>query len=174
MYYQASRQINMFSRFIIVFYLFIGINSAQYKFEVKTINESELQELIDNRNGKVLLLNIWATWCPPCRKEIPDLVRLSNNYKNIVDVVGISIDYPEDIGQKIIPFLEENNVLYVNYISAFRKDEDLINFINKNWGGALPASFIYNPNGDLLHFIEGKKNYDYFKEIIERIEIDKR
>ena len=162
----------MFSRFIIIFCLFIGISSAQHNLEVKTIAESELQELIDNRNGKILLLNIWATWCPPCRKEIPDLVKLSDNYKNIVDVIGISIDYSEDLEQKILPFLEKNNVSYVNYISAFRKDEDLINFLNKNWSGALPASFIYNPNGALLHFIEGKKDYDYFKEIIERIEID--
>jgi thiol-disulfide isomerase/thioredoxin len=162
----------MFLRFIIIFYLFIGISSAQYNLEVKTIAESELQELIDNRNGKVLLLNIWATWCPPCRKEIPDLVKLSDNYKSTVDVVGISIDYSEDLENKVLPFLEKNNVSYTNYLSGFRKDEDLINILNKNWSGALPASFLYNPSGDLLYFIEGKKDYDYFKKLIENIEID--
>ncbi len=162
----------MFLRFIIIFYLFIGISSAQYNLEVKTIAESELQKLIDNRNGKVLLLNIWATWCPPCRKEIPDLVKLSDNYKSTVDVVGISIDYSEDLENKVLPFLEKNNVSYTNYLSGFRKDEDLINILNKNWSGALPASFLYNPSGDLLYFIEGKKDYDYFKKLIENIEID--
>ena len=162
----------MFSRFIIIICLFIGISSAQHYLEVKTIAESELQELIDNRNGKVLLLNIWATWCPPCRIEIPDLVKLSDNYYNVVDVVGISIDYSEDLEQKILPFLKKNNVSYVNYISNFRKDEDLINFLHKKWNGVLPASFIYASNGDLLHYIEGKKDYDYFKEMIEKIGID--
>jgi thiol-disulfide isomerase/thioredoxin len=162
----------MFSRFIIIFYLFIGISSAQHNLEVKTIAESELQDLIDNRDSKILLLNVWATWCPPCRKEIPDLVKLSNNYSRIVDVIGISIDYSEDLEKKVLPFLEKNNVSYVNYISDFRKDEELINFLHKKWSGVLPASFIYNKNGDLLHFIEGKKDYDYFKEMIENIKTD--
>jgi len=162
----------MFSRFIIIFYLFIGISSAQYNLEVKTIAESELQDLIDNRDSKILLLNVWATWCPPCRKEIPDLVKISNNYSRIVDVIGISIDYSEDLEKKVLPFLEKNNVSYVNYISDFRKDEELINFLHKKWSGVLPASFIYNKNGDLLHFIEGKKDYDYFKEMIENIKTD--
>ena len=157
----------MFLRAFILFYFFVGINIAQENPTVASINESELQDLIDNRKGKVLLLNIWATWCIPCRKEIPDLIRLSNNYKNSIDVVGISIDYPEDLTQKIIPFLKKNNVTYANYISTFRKDEDLINFLNKNWSGAIPASFIYNPEGTLLHFIEGKKDYDFFEQLIK-------
>lgn len=162
----------MFLRFIIVFCIFIGINSAQHNIVVETIDEPELQEIIDNRNGKVLLLNIWATWCPPCRKEIPDLIKLSDNYNNIVEVIGISIDYSEDLEKKILPFLEKNKVSYVNYISDFRNDEELINFLHKKWSGVLPASFIYDLNGDLLHFIEGKKDYDYFKEMIEKIGID--
>ncbi len=157
----------MFLRAFILFYFFVGINIAQQNPTVASINESGLQDLIDNRKGKVLLLNIWATWCIPCRKEIPDLIRLSNNYKNSIDVVGISIDYPEDLTQKILPFLKKNNVTYANYISAFRKDEDLINFLNKNWSGAIPASFIYNPEGTLLHFIEGKKDYDFFEQLIK-------
>lgn len=162
----------MLSRFIIVFNLFVGIISAQQNIQVNSIDKSGLQELIDNRDSKILLLNVWATWCPPCRKEIPDLVKLSNNYSSIVDVIGISIDYSEDLEKKVLPFLEKNRVSYVNYISDFRIDEDLINFLHKKWRGTLPASFIYNPSGDLLHFIEGKKNYDYFKEIIENIDTD--
>lgn len=162
----------MFLRAFILFYFFVGINISQQNLAVASINESGLQDLVDNRKGKLLLLNIWATWCIPCRKEIPDLIRLSNNYKNSIDVVGISIDYPEDLTQKIIPFLKKNNVTYTNYISAFRKDEDLINFLNKNWSGALPASFIYNPEGTLLHSIEGKKDYDFFEEMINNIGLD--
>jgi thiol-disulfide isomerase/thioredoxin len=159
-------------RFIIILCLFVTINTAQHNVAVEKIDKSSLQELIDNREDKVLLLNIWATWCPPCIKEIPDLIRISNNYKSIVDVVGISIDFSEDLDKKVLPFLEKNNVSYINYINGFRKDEDLINFFIKNWSGALPASFIYNRNGDLLHFIEGKKDYDYFRKMIEKIDTD--
>ncbi len=159
-------------RLFFIYCLITGFSLAQNNIEVVTIEEHGLQELIDNRNDKLLLLNIWATWCAPCRKEIPDLVKLSESYKSSVDVIGISIDYPEDLDEKVLPFLENNNVNYVNYISAFKKDENLINFLNKNWGGVLPASFIYNHNGDLLHFIEGKKDYEYFDEMIKLIKTD--
>jgi len=159
-------------RLFFIYFLLIGFSLPQENLDVVAIEETGLQKLIDNRNDKILLLNIWATWCAPCRKEIPDLIRIWNNYKSTVDVVGISIDYSEDLEKIVLPFLEKNNVPYINYISDFRKDENLINSLNKDWSGALPASFIYNPSGELIHFIEGKKDYDYFREMIENIETD--
>jgi thiol-disulfide isomerase/thioredoxin len=48
--------------------------------------------------GKVVLLNFWATWCPPCREEIPELIDLQNRYKDRLHVIGISMDDPEEAG----------------------------------------------------------------------------
>src|SRR5215510_726537 len=48
-------------------------------------------------NNKVVLINFWATWCGPCRKEIPDLVALQNEYKDKgLEVIGLSVDDPGD------------------------------------------------------------------------------
>ena len=113
--------------------------------KVSVLNKSALQDLINNRNGKILLLNLWATWCVPCREEIPDLEKLSKTHKNI-DVVGLSVDYPDEIESKILPFLKENNVTYKIYVSGFKNDTELINFLNKDWNGALPATIIFDPN----------------------------
>ncbi|MCX8010797.1 MAG: TlpA family protein disulfide reductase [Ignavibacteria bacterium] len=132
--------------------------------KIKSIDKSKLEKIIAERNGKVLLLNFWATWCVPCREEFPDLVKIAKNYKKKVDVIGISIDFPEDIEKKVLPFLRKQKVNFTNYLNSFDKDEQLINFINSNWSGALPATAIYDVNGKLAFFIEGKTNYKVLSE----------
>jgi len=76
--------------------------------EVKEINEDLLNNLIKNRNGKILLINVWAAWCIPCREEFPDLVKLAYNYKDDLDVIAISVDYKDEIETKVKPFLIQN------------------------------------------------------------------
>lgn len=59
--------------------------------------------------GKVLVVNFWATWCPPCRKEIPDFSKVSRRFKDRgVQFVGVSIDTPENV----VPFQMEYDVPY--------------------------------------------------------------
>ena len=61
--------------------------------------------------GKVVLLNFWATWCPPCREEIPELIDLQTRYKDRLQVVGISIDDPEDLAA-VKKFTQREGVNY--------------------------------------------------------------
>jgi cytochrome c biogenesis protein CcmG, thiol:disulfide interchange protein DsbE len=66
---------------------------------------------LSDRRGKVVLVNFWATWCPPCREETPGLVRLSRDYRSRgVEVVGISMD--DDPRQAVPPFLRRYSVPY--------------------------------------------------------------
>ncbi|PKL81721.1 MAG: thioredoxin, partial [Ignavibacteriae bacterium HGW-Ignavibacteriae-3] len=109
------------------------------------------------------------TWCVPCREEFPDLIKINNEFKGKnVEVVGISIDYPDEITSKIIPFLKKNKANFKNYVKGFPKDEDLINAIDENWNGALPATIIYDRNGKKVSFFEGKRSYEEFKAELEK------
>lgn len=145
--------------------------SQQNHLKVETIDKIKLEKLIKERNGKVLLLNLWATWCVPCREEFPDLVKLSANFKNKnLEVVGISIDYPEEVDFKIIPFLKKLNVNFKNYVNGFEKDEQLIDMIDAKWNGALPATVIYDEKGKKAAFFEGKKSYDEFVNQINLVQ----
>ena len=66
---------------------------------------------LSDRRGKVVLVNFWATWCPPCREETPGLVRLYRDYRSKgVVVVGISMD--DDPRQAVPPFLRQYGVPY--------------------------------------------------------------
>src|SRR5215831_17252262 len=60
--------------------------------------------------GKVVLVNFWATWCPPCREEIPDLVALQQKYKDKLQIIGISED--EDGPAKVRPFAQQKGMNY--------------------------------------------------------------
>lgn len=137
--------------------------------DVKIISIEELKELIKNRDGKPLLINVWATWCAPCREEFPDLVKIANEYFDQIDVVGISVDFPEEIDSKIIPFLKKQNADFKNYIIKVIEPEDFINLLNKNWSGAIPATFIYNGIGNQVRYLIGKQSFEEFKKVIESL-----
>lgn len=134
--------------------------------EIKEISLIELSEVISNRNGKGLLINIWATWCLPCKEEFPGLIKLSNLYEDKIDVVGISIDYPDEVESKINPFLNEFHVSFTNYVNGEKDVEEFINFLNGEWSGAIPATFIYDSDGKQVEFFIGKKSFEEFEETV--------
>lgn len=137
------------------------------KIIVELIDKEKLTKLIKERKGKPLFLNLWATWCVPCREEFPSINKLSEEFKD-VDFIGISVDFPEEVDSKIIPFLKSQNAKFISYVNGFEGDEELINSIDKNWNGALPATIIYDRKGKKISFLEGKKSYEEFKKEIEK------
>ncbi len=144
------------------------------KIVVEDIDKVKLEKLIKNRKGKVLFLNIWASWCPPCKKEFPDLVKLADKYKNSnVEIVGLSVDDRSDLHSDVIPFLQKNNVNFKIYIQNFKSIDELISFFPK-WEGAIPLTVIFDKNGKERKFIIGMRDFDFFnKAIIEVLEASK-
>ena len=152
--------------FILLFFTSFGIGYAG-EIVVEKITKAELTKIIKERKGKVLFLNLWATWCVPCREEFPSIVKLAGEFKD-VEFIGISVDFPEEVKSKIIPFLIWQNANFISYVNAFESDEELINLLDKDWNGALPATFIYDKTGKKISFLEGKKSYEDFKKEIDK------
>jgi thiol-disulfide isomerase/thioredoxin len=155
---------------ILILFLLAAQLKTSYGQEIKVtpIGKEALSKLIKERNGKILFLNLWATWCIPCREEFPSIVKLAGELKD-VDFVGISADYPDEVETKIVPFLKSNKTNFANYVSSFSGDEALINALDKNWNGALPATFIYDKNGKKISFMEGGQSYEKFKAELKKI-----
>ncbi|MEW6062167.1 MAG: TlpA disulfide reductase family protein [Bacteroidota bacterium] len=133
---------------------------------VETITKESLRTLVAQRQGKILLLNIWATWCKPCAEEFPDLIRLSQEMKN-VEVVALSADYPDEIEEKILPFIKRLNIPFKTYVADFNSQDELFQLLDNQWGGEIPATFVYNSQGRQTAFLRGKHSYDEFKKVIE-------
>ena len=166
-------------QFKIIFYLLIAnvlfiFTPAFYaqsnsSVDVKIINTNDLKSIFNDVNGSALFINVWATWCEPCREEFPELVKLSNNYKNQIHFIGISVDDASDLSAKVIPFLKSQNASFKNYLLKVKEPEDFINMLNKDWSGAIPATFIYDKGGKQIEVLIGKQSYDEFESAIKKV-----
>jgi peroxiredoxin len=91
--------------------------------------------------GKVVLVNFWATWCPPCRKEMPDLQALYNRFK---DQGFVILAISDEEAEKVKPFLAERNITYPVMLDPGRKVNDLFEVVG------IPKSFVYDRSGKLV------------------------
>ena len=92
--------------------------------------------------GKWVLVNYWATWCPPCLEEIPDLIALNENKKNNLVVIGVAMDYRS--AKQVTDFAEG---LLVNYPIVLGNPQ-VTNQIGPVQG--LPTTYLYNPEGKMV------------------------
>jgi thiol-disulfide isomerase/thioredoxin len=101
-------------------------------------------------HGKVILLNFWATWCGPCRAEIPDLIELQNKYKDRLQILGLVVD--EDDADAVKEFVGKFGI---NYPVAIASSETRIQY-----GGiaALPTSFVLDAEGRIVQKHEGLRD----------------
>jgi thiol-disulfide isomerase/thioredoxin len=101
--------------------------------------------------GNVVLLNFWATWCGPCREEIPDLIGLQAKYKDRLQIIGISVD-DDDEAEAVKKFVEQTGI---NYPVALASPE-----VRMQYGGitALPTSFVLDTEGRVVQKHEGLRD----------------
>jgi len=98
---------------------------------------------LNKLTGKVVVVNFWATWCGPCRIEIPDFIEVYKNYKGRgVEIIGVSLD--RDEWEKVTPFVKKNNI---NYPIVMGNGEIARKFSNFN---AIPTTFIIDKNGTIV------------------------
>ena len=105
--------------------------------------------------GKVVIVNFWATWCGPCREEIPELVRLQSQYKDTLQVIGISEDEGVSPDQ-LAKFAQKMSINYpiIMFSAALERE----------YGGvaALPTSFLVNKDGGVVQKDVGVYPFDYY------------
>ncbi len=124
---------------------------------VKEINADSLSSLLkpDATSPRPLLVNFWATWCDPCREEFPDLVKIDQVYrKKGLQFIAVSLDDLADINTGVPKFLREMKATMPAYLLNVPDPEIAINAVDPNWSGALPATFLYDTQGQVVfkHF----------------------
>jgi len=153
-----KRYIVMFV-FCLVLVMFCDVR-AENVLHVQTINHQQLISKIARAGGKVVVLNFWASWCPPCRMEIPGLMQIRKKYsENDVLILGVSVD---DNVNMLKMFLYKNKINYPIYWAT--SDISLV-FGVRN----LPRLIVYNQDGEKAYDHEGYLPPEQLKTILDRL-----
>ncbi|WP_345232876.1 TlpA disulfide reductase family protein [Olivibacter ginsenosidimutans] len=120
---------------------------------------------ISSLKGKVVFINFWATWCPPCIQEMPSINQLKQSFKENDNIVFLMVDVDADV-EKSTAFMAENKYDLPVYIPISDIPRDYL-------GDAIPNTVIIGKNGDMIARMEGGRDYtrsemvDGLKELIE-------
>lgn len=118
------------------------------------LDEAGFRKLILAQRGHVTLVSFWATWCAPCREELPALASLQKRFPD-VRILTISADEPE-AAVRAQTVLAEAGVQGAAWIRSAISDDAFIAAIDRNWSGAIPAAFLYDRKGRLVRAFIGE------------------
>ena len=143
-----------------------GIVSAA---KLQAVDEAAYQKLIASNKGKVVLVNFWATWCKPCRAEMPALVKLEAQLRaKGLKLITVSAD-DEDKETQAEAFIAQTGVPAPAYIRKAKDDDKFINFVDPKWSGALPASILYDKNGKRVKSFIGETPMKDLEAAIQKL-----
>jgi thiol-disulfide isomerase/thioredoxin len=112
--------------------------------ELRSVSGAPIK--LSNYAGKVLLVNLWATWCGPCKMETPELVKLYKEFRpQGVEIVGLSTEDPDDSAEKVKSFIQDYNV---NYRVGWATPEVSMTLMQGR--DAIPQSFVISRTGRVV------------------------
>ncbi|MER3474710.1 MAG: hypothetical protein C4335_11915 [Armatimonadota bacterium] len=136
--------------------------------KVPQIDGSGIKKELAKRKGKVVVLNLWATWCAPCRQEFPALVKLYNKYRTQgVDVIVVSVDTIEEQSQ-VAEFLRQHKAKMPAFIKKPGDSEKFINAIDREWPGAVPYTVVYDRTGKPFAKLLGDHTFEQFEAVVKK------
>ncbi len=137
----------------------LAVAPAAWAFQADkliAVDESGYAKLVAGQKGKVLLVNFWATWCQPCRKEMPALAKMAARLaaKGMV-LATVSADEPEDEATARA-FVRQAGIKGPSYLKQVKNDDEFIASLDPKWSGALPAMAIYDRTGKKVRVVIGE------------------
>ena len=137
---------------------------------VKHLKPEDYQgRIVAGRKGRVLLVNFWATWCEPCREEMPDLVAAARRFPSKdLAVVLVSLDSQKTGPTQVPKFLREQKVPFVSWLAKTRDPQDFIDTVDRTWDGSLPYTLVYGRDGKIAARLSGLQTEASFTEAIRK------
>ncbi len=122
------------------------------------------EQRLSQQKGRIVVLNFWATYCVPCRREMPDLAAIQNAYAALgVQVIGASTDEASERA-KVLQFIKETKINFPVWMGA--TTVDMVRF---GLGSALPGTVIIGRDGRIAKVISGVVNQSDLRQMIERM-----
>jgi len=139
---------------------------AEKEVQLTEIDTEGIKELLKNNSENLRLLNIWATWCGPCRIEYPDFIVVqrmfvSRNFE-FVSLSADNLNKKEDA----LKFLQKSQSAVTNYIATTEDKYELIEAVDPEWNGALPYTVLIEPGGKVVWRHQGEADFQELKRTI--------
>ena len=137
--------------------------------KLPTLNEASFPKMLATHKGRIVLVDFWATWCVPCRAEMPQLVKLSEKLKaRGFDLVTVSADEPEKEAAAL-QVLKADSVAAPFYLKKAGDDDKFYNLVDAKWSGEMPAMFIYDRTGKRVRSFLGETPVKDIEAAIQKL-----
>ena len=134
------------------------VSAAANNFVLKDM--AGKKHTLSEYKGKWVIVNYWATWCPPCLEEVPDLVALYDSRKNKdLVILGVAFDYQS--AKEVTDYVNDMLISYPIVLG----DDDVMKQIG--FSDVLPTSYIYNPRGELIKTKHGLVTKQYLDSLLK-------
>jgi thiol-disulfide isomerase/thioredoxin len=131
--------------FIFVLFLFIFKTETSAGQQLTQIRVPELEKILSAKEDKLFVINFWATWCPPCVRELPHFQKVAKEFhKDEVSFLLVSIDFPSQIETHLKPFLKKNNVTLDVALMMDTDQNEWIDKVDPSWQGNIPVTLMLN------------------------------
>lgn len=150
-----------------------GLAAADDRQQLTALNADGFKaalEAVHADDEPVVLVNFWATWCQPCREEIPIFLELQRQYGDRgFRFVAVSLDEIETMDTVVLPFMQKWFPDFYSYISVEYDMDDMVSVVDNGWNEVLPTSYVFARDGSLSERLQGKYTAEEFAARIEAL-----
>jgi uncharacterized protein YbjT (DUF2867 family)/peroxiredoxin len=134
------------------------------KLATRAVTPDEFASEIAAHRGRVVMLNVWATWCVPCLKEIPDLMRVEADLADQgLTLLGLSIDDPADAAA-VEAFHQKHFAGFRTLTRAAGSADALVSLVDPAWNEVVPTTYLIGRDGQVISRMQGKKTFEEFRD----------
>ena len=115
--------------------------------KIRVVNFDQLEPYLHQDDDSVHLVNFWASWCVPCREEMPAIQAVEEKYSQMkFKVLLVSLDFPGQLESNLIPYLKSKNIRSEVVLLNDPDQNRWIDLVDKSWSGDIPFTLIYGKN----------------------------
>ena len=153
-------------RFLLITISIGCLSASDHLSGIHVLDFREFEPRLHHINDTTYVINFWATWCIPCRKELPDFERINLDYQNKkVKVLLVNLDFPDNLNTTLIPFVQKNDIQSEIVVLDDPNSNFWINRVDSLWNGNIPATLIYNK--DYREFYATMMDYEKLDSILK-------
>lgn len=136
---------------------------------IELATAEEFAAALAAQKGKVVVLNLWATWCTPCLKEIPDLMQLQREFAaRGVRLIAVGMDDPGE-HERVDGFRQKFFPEFASYLRNEPEMDTLVSKVDPAWNELLPTTYLIGRDGKVVKRIQGKKSLEDFRAEVDAL-----